>query len=49
MMIPLLYLWWGKLRADTLIRGNYIEPRNLIEEGFTFRFTKLYEAMDYIF
>lgn len=47
--IPLLYLWWGKLRADTLIRGNYIEPRNLIEEGFTFRFTKLYEAMDYIF
>ncbi|MDO4280741.1 MAG: DUF1731 domain-containing protein [Peptococcaceae bacterium] len=46
---PLLYLWWGKLRADTLMRGNYIEPRNLLREDFTFRFSNLYEAMDYIF
>lgn len=45
----LLYLWWGKLRADTLMRGNYIEPRNILDEGFTFRFNNLYEAMDYIF
>ncbi|MEE0433804.1 MAG: NAD-dependent epimerase/dehydratase family protein [Peptococcaceae bacterium] len=45
----LLYLWWGKLRADTLMRGNYIEPRNVLDEGFTFRFSNLYEAMDYIF
>lgn len=45
----LLYLWCGKLRADTLMRGNYIEPRNILEEGFTFRFNNLYEAMDYIF
>ncbi len=36
-------------RADILIRGNYIEPRNLLEEGFRFRFTDLYDAMDYIY
>ena len=45
----LLYLWWGKNRADSLINGNYIEPHNLIEEGFDFKFTNLYQAMDYIF
>lgn len=45
----LLYLWWGKNRADSLINGNYIEPHNLVEEGFTFKFTNLYEAMDYIY